>query len=124
MASLSPVQTPVSGRAGFQAQSNVRGGVVDNTQVLSTNGEWLTLQNLKLSIYFFPLVSDGDTWDSGSTTKPPRKPLACGWQGDDVDDDLACAFVTDIGGIGSSSAIEFQTSGANKTGWLWVLHQE
>ena len=123
MASVSPTLPPLAGLAG-NPRTFVRGGAVASTDTLGTAGVILNFQGLTLSIYFFSAVSDTDTWDASSTIAPPKRALACAWQGDDVDDDLATAYVTSIGGIGSDGAIQFQTSGAGKTGWLWVLHQE
>ena len=88
MASVSPTLPPLAGLAG-NPRTFVRGGAVASTDTLGTAGVILNFQGLTLSIYFFSAVSDTDTWDASSTIAPPKRALACAWQGDDVDDDLA-----------------------------------
>lgn len=128
MANVSPTLTrSTTGylNPGTDVFSNLdSSGGMASTEDISTIGTVVNRLGLKVGIWHFSAVGDTDTWDSSSTYPPPKKPVACFWCGDDVDVDLATAYVTSVGGPSGDAAIQFQTGGVGRTGWLLVFYQD
>lgn len=88
-------------------------GDVVATDVLTTNGKIHNdLRGKDKRVFYFSSVGDTDTWASGISGI-----TAVYWQGDDVDTDIATAYVS----AGSTGTITFQTNGAGFSGEILVL---
>jgi hypothetical protein len=87
-------------------------------------------EGLKVGIWYFADIDDGDTWDgtstdtNGAVLAPPKKPVACYWRGDDISGDQANAYVSTVSGPTGDATITFQTAAANKAGWLLVFFHD
>lgn len=88
------------------------------TQGLLADGVTVPRKGLHECEFFFSGVGDGDTW-----TGAPRGTVDVWWKGEDVDDDFVIPYIIQRGGIGVQTVIEFQTTGAAKTGWVLVRYR-
>jgi hypothetical protein len=86
------------------------------TETFLANGVTVPANGLKPVRFFFASIGDGDTW-SGA----PRNTVDVWWKPDDVDDDFVNPYIIQRGGIGRACIVEFQTTGAGKSGWLLCL---
>ena len=116
MATTSPTTTK-STTGYVDPNHGVFGGALATGTVLSTGGTYIPNRNgLKMSIFFFSSMSEGDTWTSGLNGV-----VATAWQANDADlDRVGSRLVTQ--GTGQTDAVIRFDVGGGGAGWLWVLH--
>ncbi len=112
MSAITPVTDTTT--AGYVIPNlGVYGGEAATSESILTEGKrFHNRNNMKLRIYYFSSIGDGDTWTSGI-----KGIIACAFQ---ADNDLNWQIVASPT-VAATGVVTFQTNGAARKGWLWVL---
>jgi hypothetical protein len=103
--------------------ANSDGDVATDTNNLMTDGGTIhPTAGLTMTVLKFIDVDDADTHDSEL-----KGVIACAWQPEEADVDMASVFVNTGTAAGArdraGTTFTFKVTNASTSGWLWVLHR-